>query len=110
MDEVPTKNVLSEDFFVEGSISFGEFLELEGRVVGNIHSPHGTLKVGKEAEVEGKIEVDRLINMGKIQADVKAKRIDLSTSARLLGDLEVKVLSIEPGAFFSGCIKMHETS
>ncbi|MEI6349891.1 MAG: polymer-forming cytoskeletal protein [Verrucomicrobiota bacterium] len=97
-----TKNNLSSDVEIKGSIKFQDDLTIDGKVEGEITSP-GILTVGVRAEIHGDIKTKSAIIHGKVNANITVDdRCELKGGSQLIGDLKAARLVIEEGATFVG--------
>ena len=87
-----TRNVLNSDVEVIGSLRFSDDLLIDGTVEGDISS-EGVLSVGQNA----------VIIHGKVIGNVTVTdRVELKSTAELVGDIQAASLAIEGGAIFIG--------
>ena len=97
-----TKNVLSSDVEIKGSIKFINELTIDGKVEGEINSP-GVLIVGENADIKGEIKTKSVTVLGKVHGNITVEeRCELKSHAVLYGDLKATRLVIEDGATFVG--------
>jgi cytoskeletal protein CcmA (bactofilin family) len=103
MAENPTtKNILSSDVEIKGSIKFQNELIVDGKIEGEIIST-GILTVGENAEIRGEIKTKSVTVLGKVHGNITVdERCELKTRAQLIGDLKAARLMIEEGATFVG--------
>ncbi len=107
MPEIPSqnptsKNVLSSDVEIKGSLKFQNDLIIDGKIEGEINSP-GTLTVGENAEIRGEIKTKSVTVLGKVNGNITVdERCELKARAQLIGDLKAARLVIEEGATFVG--------
>ena len=104
MAEYPTnsKNTLSADVEIKGSIKFQNDLTVDGKVEGEISST-GVLTVGENAEIRGEIKTKSATVHGKVHGNITVdERCELKARAVLHGDLKAARLVIEEGATFVG--------
>ncbi|MEJ2728302.1 MAG: polymer-forming cytoskeletal protein [Deltaproteobacteria bacterium] len=98
---------LGADSRIEGTIEFRGTIRMDGRVKGRILSNGGTLIVGEKAVIHADIHVDSIIVMGEINGAIDAKeRVEVYPPGRVNGDIEARVISIEPGGVFTGNCSM----
>ena len=98
----PTKNILSSDVEIKGSIKFQNELIIDGKIEGEIIST-GVLTVGENAEIRGEIKTKPVTVLGKVHGNITVEeRCELKTRAQLIGDLKAARLMIEDGATFVG--------
>ncbi|MEM6910034.1 MAG: polymer-forming cytoskeletal protein [Verrucomicrobiota bacterium] len=97
-----TKNILSSDVEIKGSLKFSNDLVIDGVIEGEIISD-GNLTVGENADVKGEIKVKSVSVFGKVEGNVTVTdRCELKSNSELNGDVQASVLSIEEGAAFTG--------
>lgn len=97
-----SRNVLSSDVEIKGTVKFTNDLVVDGRIEGEIHSS-GNLTVGENARLKAEIVCSTIVVYGKVHGNMTASdRVELKASAEVVGDIKAKVLSIEPGAIFVG--------
>jgi len=96
------KTVIAEDVEVTGTIKCASNIELNGKLNGDLNCT-GNVVVGKSAQVKGNINVEAVTVLGQINGNVVAKdRIELKSSARMMGDIKSKRLTVEDGVTFVG--------
>jgi cytoskeletal protein CcmA (bactofilin family) len=97
-----TKNILSADVEIKGSIKFQNELTVDGKVEGEITST-GVLTVGENSEIKGEIKTKSVTVLGKVHGNITVEeRCELKARAVLYGDLKATRLVIEEGATFVG--------
>ena len=97
-----TKNVLSNDVEIKGSIKFSHDLIIDGKIEGEVISD-GSLTVGENALIKGEVKTRSVIIFGKVEGNITvAERCELKSNAILVGDIAAGTLSIEEGATFMG--------
>ena len=94
---------LGPDGIIEGTIEFKNTIRLDGKVKGKILSNSGTVIVGEKAVVQGDINVDVVIIMGKVNGTIDAReRIEVYPPGRIVGDIQAPTVLIESGAVLNG--------
>ena len=97
-----TRNVLSSDVEIKGTIKFANDLVVDGKIEGEIFSD-GNLTVGENARIKAEVKTATVIVYGKVHGNLTAtERVELKASAEVVGDIKAKILSIEAGAIFIG--------
>lgn len=97
---------LGSDTVYEGKLTFKGTVRIEGKYTGDIHSD-GTLNVGKDAQVEGMLEVGELLLSGRFSGEITAKRrVVVYSSGVLEGVLQTPNLLTEEGGVIEGQIIM----
>lgn len=97
-----SRNVLSSDVEIRGTLCFAESLTFDGRLEGEIYT-EGCLTLGENAVVKGEIHAGVAVIYGKVEGNVTVQhRCELMSSAELVGDISGISLVIEEGATFIG--------
>lgn len=99
-----SKNILSNDVKVKGTIEFTNDLVIDGTIDGKVTSSgKGNLIIGENANIIGEVESRSIIVHGKVKGNISTQeRCELKSSATLEGDIHATSLSIEDGAKFIG--------
>jgi len=91
---------------LEGKLSYGGSLTVQGRAEGELHIG-GNVDVASGATVKASIEGSNVTVRGEVEGAVSARdKLTLGKSARLSGDINVKRLQIEDGASLNGHVRM----
>lgn len=97
-----TRNVLSSDVEIKGTVKFTNDLVVDGKIEGEISSD-GNLTIGENARIKAEIKTGTVVVYGKVHGNiVVADRVELKASAEVVGDIKAKTLVIEGGAIFVG--------
>src|SRR5215212_3429819 len=97
-----SKNVLSNDVEIKGSIKFSHDLIIDGKIEGEVSSD-GALTVGENALIKGEIKTRAVTIFGKVEGNITVQeRCELKSNAVLVGDVGAATLAIEEGATFLG--------
>jgi cytoskeletal protein CcmA (bactofilin family) len=97
-----TRNILSTDVEIKGTVKFTNDLVVDGKIEGEIQSD-GNLTVGENARIKAEIKTNTIVVYGKVHGNLTATdRIELKASSEVVGDIKAKTLSIEAGAIFVG--------
>src|SRR5262245_54037319 len=92
---------------VDGELTCGEPLQIDGRLRGNIVARGGELTLGPSAVVEADIRAARVTVFGNVRGNITAtERIELGASAEVKGSLSANAVVIADGARFNGGIDM----
>ena len=99
-------NLIASDTRISGDIISEGDVRIDGKLQGKINSK-GRVVVGPTGHVTGKIECKSADISGRVDATVQVSELlTLKSSAKLVGDITVNKLAIEPGAIFSGNCSM----
>lgn len=103
-DDVDT--VVGPSVTVEGDFASEGNIIVKGNVVGSVHtSKHLSVEPG--ARILANVRANSATVSGEIKGNIKAKEsVELTATAKVLGDVEAKVLAIEAGALLYGKVSM----
>lgn len=103
-DEVET--VVGPSVNVEGDFASEGNIIVKGTVAGSVHTSR-FLSVEAGAKIMANVRAGSAKIAGEVKGNLKVREsLELTSTARVLGDIEVKVLSIEPGALLFGKVSM----
>jgi cytoskeletal protein CcmA (bactofilin family) len=98
---IGTKSEIKGDLVFEGTI------RVDGKLKGKVTSTEGTLIVGETAKIEAEIDVALAVIMGQVNGTIHAKkRIEIYKPAKVTGDLQSPVISMDAGVTFNGNCSM----
>lgn len=87
---------------LDGNLISAASLRIEGKITGQV-SAEGDVIVAPEAEVEADIKATNVILAGTYRGNITASgRLELSSTAKVEGNLSCASLAVEEGALFSG--------
>jgi cytoskeletal protein CcmA (bactofilin family) len=93
-------SLIGGDMVLEGDISGGGEIQVEGTIKGDIRVEHVT--VGDGGVVEGGIYADAVEVRGKVSGSITAKQVRLYGACLVDGDITHEQLAMETGASFQG--------
>ena len=93
-------SLIGGDMVLEGDISGGGEIQVEGTIKGDIRVEHVT--VGDGGVVEGGIYAEAVEVRGKVTGSITAKQVRLYGACHVDGDITHEQLAMETGAFFQG--------
>jgi cytoskeletal protein CcmA (bactofilin family) len=97
-----SKNILSSDVEIKGSLKFSNDLIIDGKIEGEVTSD-GSLTIGENAFVSGEVRTKSVVVFGKVQGNITVTdRCELKANAVLEGDIIAGTMAIEEGATFMG--------
>ncbi len=106
--DIETKviNLIAKGTKIGGDIISDGDLRIDGELKGNIVSK-GRLVVGDSGAIEGEIRCNSCEISGQVTGKViVSELLSLKGSSKVLGDIFIGKLSIEPGAVFTGSCQM----
>jgi cytoskeletal protein CcmA (bactofilin family) len=90
----------------EGLLSFWGEARVDGQLRGEI-AARGTLDVGPDARIHGRVEVDTLIVAGRIDGQIFARvRVEVLDGAHVAASIRTPRLAVAEGAYFEGQLDM----
>lgn len=91
---------------IRGDVQFSGGLYVEGRIIGKVtavDSEHAVLMLAEQGRIEGEVRAPVVLVNGHLDGDVHAsERIELSTKARVLGNVHYRVVEMNAGAQLTG--------
>jgi cytoskeletal protein CcmA (bactofilin family) len=93
-------SLIGGDMVLEGDISGGGEIQIEGTIKGDVRVEHVT--VGDGGVVDGGIYADAVEVRGKVSGSITAKQVRLYGACQVDGDITHEQLAMETGAFFQG--------
>jgi cytoskeletal protein CcmA (bactofilin family) len=93
-------SIIGADMVLEGDISGGGEIQVDGTIKGDIRIEHVT--VGDGGRVEGGIYAEAVEVRGKVAGSITAKQVRLYGACHVDGDITHEQLAMETGAFFQG--------
>lgn len=97
-----SKNILSSDVEINGTLKFSNDLIIDGKIEGEVSSD-GDLTIGENARIKGDVKTRSVTVFGKVTGNITVSdRCELKQNAELVGDITAGKLAIEEGATFMG--------
>jgi cytoskeletal protein CcmA (bactofilin family) len=95
-----SESVFADDLHIIGSITSKGDITLNGVVEGDVSARK--LLINKNAEIRGSATAEKVVVGGSVEGSVIGVRVELTSSAKVQGDLICKTLSIDENAHFNG--------
>jgi cytoskeletal protein CcmA (bactofilin family) len=93
-------SVISKALKITGQLESTEDIRIDGEVDGDIHGVSVT--VGSGAKVKGSVYGDAVELSGTIEGKIEAKKVVLTSTAHMSGDVIHQDIKIESGAYIDG--------
>lgn len=91
-----------------GDINSKGIIRIDGKVTGNI-SVQGDLFIGETSFIKGNVTASNIHVAGSIEGNVSSSGLlKLLSTAKLIGDIQVKTFICDEGSIFDGNCKMLE--
>ena len=109
--DVPSDNIklenkistISKNLHIIGTVFSSGKISFNGSIKGTLESK--SLYVGENGFIDGKVEADEAVILGRIKGTLKGNKVRLAASSRIEGDTYHQVIAIEDGAIYDGSIK-----
>jgi len=100
------RTAITRGLTIQGTISGGELVHIEGTVDGEIRVD-GDVVIGGDGHVKGHIEASHVTVEGRLEGNLSAsEKAEVKTSGKVDGDIEAPRVVIAEGAYFRGNVKM----
>jgi len=101
-------SIISAGFVVHGVLESAGDIQFDGTMDGDVYCV--SLAVGEAAVIRGEIVADKVMVRGRVEGNIRARRVYLFASARIAGDIQYGVLAIEDGAQLDGSFQRIDDS
>ena len=96
-------SVISKALKITGELESTEDIQIDGQIEGDVRGVG--VKIGQNAKVKGAVYGEEVELAGSIDGKIEAKKVILTGTARMTGDVLHQDIKIESGAFISGSLK-----
>jgi cytoskeletal protein CcmA (bactofilin family) len=93
-------SLISKDLRITGDLACDGDIQVDGTIDGDVKTR--MLTVGEGAHVRGAIEADSVRVCGSVTGQIQARKVDLTKTSKVMGDIIHETLSIEAGAHVEG--------
>jgi cytoskeletal protein CcmA (bactofilin family) len=113
MNKMKNRDIIITTIIGRGAECEGDFTSqgsarVDGRVIGNVNVKE-TLIVGAEGYINGDISASAVIIGGEVEGNVSAPgRVELTSSAKVIGDITTTTIVIDEKAIFQGGCNMNQ--
>lgn len=92
---------------INGEVSSGETLRVDGRVRGRIEMREAELTIGQSARVDANLQATRVLVLGTVRGNIAAStRIELGATSNVTGNVSAGTVVLADGARFQGRVDM----
>jgi len=95
-----TPSIISADLIVRGALFSAGDVQIDGRVDGDIRA--GGLIIGEKAVIVGDVYAEEIVVRGRVEGGISARKVGLSSTCHVEGNILHEALSVEIGAYFEG--------
>ena len=93
-------SIISADLTVTGTLVSNGDIQIDGIVEGDVRSVG--LVIGEKAEIHGEILAEDVTVRGRVIGRIRARKVQLSATSHVEGDILHEAFAVEAGAFFEG--------
>ncbi len=97
----PIETVIGPNTHIKGDIQGDGGIRIEGVIEGNIETT-GNLVITESAKVFAEIKANNISIAGAVRGNITANRVEILDTGRVWGDLTIKSLLINEGAYLRG--------
>lgn len=95
-----TPSIISADLIVRGALFSAGDVQIDGRVDGDIRA--GGLIIGEKAVIVGDVYAEEIVVRGRVEGGISARKVSLSSTCHVEGNILHEALAVEIGAYFEG--------
>ena len=95
-----TPSIIGGNCSLAGDIVSDGEVHVDGKVVGDVRC--AVLVIGEAGAITGEINAETVRVLGAVTGQITARAVELSKSARILGDITHDSLAVEAGAYVEG--------
>ncbi|MDD3480736.1 MAG: polymer-forming cytoskeletal protein [Patescibacteria group bacterium] len=104
-----SETIVGASVKLKGNLKSDGDVLIEGVVTGDLKTK-GSVKVGEAASVVANVKAENIVIAGSVQGNIEIKdRLEITSTGRVVGDIVTNVLSIAPGAVFTGKCSMPDS-
>jgi cytoskeletal protein CcmA (bactofilin family) len=100
MRSSPSVSVISKALKITGQLESTEDIHIEGEVEGDIRGV--SVKVGQSAKTHGTVYGEEVELSGTVNGKIEARKVVLTSTAHMIGDIIYQEIRIDSGAFIDG--------
>ena len=93
-------SVISKALKITGQLESTENIQIDGEVEGDVRGV--CVKVGHNAKIKGSVYGEEVELAGTVDGKIEAKKVVLTSSARMSGDVIHQDITIQSGAYIAG--------
>lgn len=100
-------SLIGKSVRLDGDLKADEALTIAGKFKGSINIPKSQVNIAKDSYVEANVSAAEIKIQGQIRGDVQGvKRVELTSTADLVGELNTREIRVEEGAVFRGRVNI----
>lgn len=107
-DNTVITTILGPGCVVTGDFTVNQSARIDGEIQGDVYVA-GTLIMGAGARIDGNIEAGEAIIGGDVVGNIMAQnKVELTVTAKVIGDITTNVIVIDENAIFQGRCDMNQ--
>jgi cytoskeletal protein CcmA (bactofilin family) len=106
-EQTQIKTLISEGCRFEGNLFSPSNTRIDGYVTGNLSGENGLI-IGEKGSIVGDISAIEAVIYGMVRGNIKAHKLEIKGTGKILGDVIVDHIVMEYGSHFNGNLKMNE--
>ncbi|HPK32288.1 MAG TPA: polymer-forming cytoskeletal protein [Ottowia sp.] len=99
--------VIAQHCKLEGDLTCENSVKVDGAITGTLRC-QGRAIIGETGLVKGDVHSADLLVIGRLEGNVFSENLHLQANANIIGDIETRTLQVDPGARYSGTVKMRD--
>lgn len=109
-DQDTTESVIGPSVHLEGNFNSSGNVIIIGSLTGSM-TTSGNVRIEEGAVVQATVASNHIFVAGEVRGDLHAlEQIELAPTAKIIGNVETKILSVAPGAILHGKCSMKNVS
>jgi len=96
-------SVISKALKITGELESTEDIQIDGQIEGDVRGVG--VKIGQNAKVKGTVYGEEVELAGTVEGRIEAKKVFISGTARMTGDIAHQDIRVESGAYINGNLK-----
>ena len=96
-------SIISRALKITGQLESTENIQIDGQIDGDVRGIH--VKVGQSATVKGAVYGEEVEVSGTVEGKIEAKKVVLTNTAHMTGDVIHQDIAIQSGAYVAGHLK-----
>lgn len=97
-----TESVIGPSVHLEGNFNSSGNIIIGGSLSGSL-TTSGNIRIEEGAKVQATVSAAHIFVAGEVRGDIHVtEQLELAASARIIGNVETKILSVVPGAILHG--------
>ena len=96
-------SIISKALKIKGECESTEDIQIDGQIEGDVHGVG--VKIGQDAKVKGTVFGDEVELAGTVEGKIESKKVVLTGTARMIGDIWHKDIKVDSGAYINGNLK-----